>query len=78
MVYTDYEKTLDHVDHDLLLRKLLEYGVRGKLLKSAEIISNQSSITCQSQMSLFRLRQRNKWCPPRLYYLQSTLPNLYY
>ena len=32
MVYTDYEKTFDHVDHGLLLRKLHEYGVRGKLL----------------------------------------------
>ena len=31
MVYTD-EKAFDHVDHGLLLRKLHEYGVQGKLL----------------------------------------------
>ena len=61
MEYTDYEKAFDHVDHGLLLQKLHESSGRGKLLP--EIISNQSSTTCQSQPSLFRLRQRNKWCP---------------
>ena len=32
MVYTDNEKAFDHVDHGLLMRKLHEYDVQGKLL----------------------------------------------
>ena len=33
VVYTDFEKAFDRVDHQLLLRKLSDIGVRGRLLQ---------------------------------------------
>ena len=32
VIYTDFEKAFDKVDHDILLRKLHFHGIRGKLL----------------------------------------------
>ena len=32
VIYLDYAKAFDKVDHDLLLKKLYAYGIRGKLL----------------------------------------------
>ena len=36
VIYTDFEKAFDKVDHGVLLSKLYHYGVRGKLLKLIE------------------------------------------
>ena len=41
MVYTDYEKAFDHVDHGLMLRKLHKYGVRGKRLNLKSYLTNR-------------------------------------
>lgn len=36
VVYTDFEKAFDRVDHIILLRKLYELGIRGSLLRWME------------------------------------------
>ena len=41
IIYIDYEKTFDNVDHDILLTKLFNFGVRGKLIKLIAILSNR-------------------------------------
>ena len=33
IIYTDYEKAFDNVDHGILLTKLFNLGVRGKIIK---------------------------------------------
>lgn len=44
VIYTDYEKAFDKVDHGLLLQKLHKIGIRGRLLKLL-----QSYLTGRSQ-----------------------------
>ena len=33
VIYTDFEKTFDEVDHGILIDKLYSLGIRGKILK---------------------------------------------
>ena len=42
MIYLDFSKAFDKVDHQLLIKKLQRYGVSGKLLKWIEsFLSNR-------------------------------------
>ena len=46
MVYTSYEKALNHVDHGVLLRNVHEYGVRDILLNLPEThLTNQHNVS---------------------------------
>ena len=45
MIYLDYAKAFDKVDHQLLLKKLYAYGIRGKLLMWINsYLSNRSQV----------------------------------
>ena len=46
VIYTDYEKTFDNVDHGLLLLKLSKLGIHWKILKLIE-----SNVTNRQQRS---------------------------
>ena len=43
VIYTDFEKAFDKVDHGILLFKLFQYGVRGKFLKLIKSYLNNRS-----------------------------------
>ena len=57
VVYTNYEKAFDRVDHQLLLRKNQNIGISGKLLKllSSYLTKRTHKIRVENQLSTERL-----------------------
>ena len=53
VVYTDLEKAFDRVDHGILLQKLSDFGVRGKLLNllSSHLSDRKQSVKVGNNLS---------------------------
>lgn len=57
VIYLDYAKAFDKVDHEILLAKLRKYGIRGKVLKwiNSFLFGREQCVVVEGKHSTFRL-----------------------
>ena len=76
-IFLDFQKAFDTVDHDILLNKLYNYGIRGVALEWFKSnISNRYQVVKYNDYES-EARKNIVWSPTGVYTRPTFIPDLY-